>query len=194
MEKCGMILTPITSAAARSAATKSVMPEHYLQNMDTLGLQQLEHLEKELEQAKQKVTKFLQLKPQGIIDQTARRNQPSNSCDDHDSCEVVRKLNTNAHTVHIPWRRSKRKKTPKKQKNWNVLEFSSDWDLIHSSGLYVVKLWLLHCIFAGKKLHSRPKIFVLCWWVMAGGVFFSFFSVADTCVESTRTSWNNLSR
>ncbi|CAM6023773.1 unnamed protein product [Sphagnum compactum] len=55
MEKCGMILTPITSAAARSAATKSVMPEHYLQNMDTLGLQQLEHLEKELEQAKQKI-------------------------------------------------------------------------------------------------------------------------------------------
>jgi hypothetical protein len=113
MEKCGMILTPITSAAARSAATKSVMQEHYLQNMDTLGLQQLEHLEKELEQAKQKVTKFLQLKPQGIIDQTARRNQPSDLCDDHDSCEVVRKLNTNAHTVHTLKKKQKKKNTQK---------------------------------------------------------------------------------
>jgi hypothetical protein len=57
MEKCGMMFAPPSSGRA----VKSQVPEHYLQNMDCLGLQQLEHLEKELEQAKQKVT--VQLTP-----------------------------------------------------------------------------------------------------------------------------------
>jgi hypothetical protein len=73
MEKCGMILMP---TSARS--TKTLTPEHYLQNMDTLGLQQLEHLEKELEQAKQKVKKFLQFCQHGI-DQSARDENVLNS-------------------------------------------------------------------------------------------------------------------
>jgi hypothetical protein len=46
--------------------------------MDTLGLQQLEHLEKELEQAKQKVKKFLQFCQHGI-DQSARDENVLNS-------------------------------------------------------------------------------------------------------------------
>lgn len=50
MEQCGVMLEP-----ASSRKVKAMIPELYLQNMDTLGLQQLEHLEKELEQAKKKV-------------------------------------------------------------------------------------------------------------------------------------------
>ncbi|KAG0572286.1 hypothetical protein KC19_VG081500 [Ceratodon purpureus] len=50
MEQCGMMIEP-----ASSRKVKSMIPDHYLQNMDTLGLQQLEHLEKELEQAKKKI-------------------------------------------------------------------------------------------------------------------------------------------
>lgn len=50
MEQCGVM---IESTSSRKV--KSMIPEHYVQNMDSLGLQQLEHLEKELEQAKRKV-------------------------------------------------------------------------------------------------------------------------------------------
>ncbi|CAK9196660.1 hypothetical protein BDL97_11G048800 [Sphagnum fallax] len=71
MEKCGMILMP---TSARS--TKTLTPEHYLQNMDTLGLQQLEHLEKELEQAKQKI---MVLKAQDHLETTSPDNKVSES-------------------------------------------------------------------------------------------------------------------
>jgi len=50
MEQCGVMLEPVSSRKI-----KSMIPDHYLQNMDSLGLQQLEHLEKELEQAKKKI-------------------------------------------------------------------------------------------------------------------------------------------
>nr|PNR45343.1 hypothetical protein PHYPA_015114 [Physcomitrium patens] len=49
MNQCEVILAPVSSRKV-----KCLIPEHYLQNMDSLGLQQLEHLEKELEQAKKK--------------------------------------------------------------------------------------------------------------------------------------------
>lgn len=45
---------PMQMASSARPCAKTAPEQHYVQ-IDSLGLQQLEHLEKELEQAKQKV-------------------------------------------------------------------------------------------------------------------------------------------